>query len=157
MEKKKDTRFWLTTFFEEQEQTKHEYKSFQSQIENNGCLNVNTETGTVKIYTPELAVIFTSKELPARNMDTQTETTINGWEYLKTYIEGYKEGEQFFETEFKVPPNILYGENAEKYVRDIHLNFFHVQHTGLNEGWGYVKKHYPNILTHKAVKEFGYF
>ena len=157
MKQKKDIRFWLTTFSEEQEQTKHEYKSFKREIENNGCFKVKTETDTVKIYTPELAVIFTSKELPSRNMDTQTETNINGWEYLKTYIEAYKEGEQYFETEFKVSPNTLYGVNAEQYVRDIHLNFFHVKHTGINEGWGYVKKQYPIILTHKAVKEFGYY
>lgn len=154
---KKDTRFWLTTFFEEQEQTKHEYKVFKREIENNGCFKVKTETDTVKIYTPELAVIFTSNKLSARNMDTKTETIINGWDYLNTYIEAYKEGEQYFETEFKVSPNTLYGANAEQYVRDIHLNFFHVQHTGTNEGWSYVKKQYPIILTHKAVKEFGYY
>lgn len=154
---KKDTRFWLTTFFEEQEQTKHEYKVFKREIENNGCFKVKTETDTVKIYTPELAVIFTSNKLSARNMDTQTETIINGWDYLNTYIEAYKEGEQYFETEFKVSTNTLYGANAEQYVRDIHLNFFHVQHTGTNEGWSYVKKQYPIILTHKAVKEFGYY
>lgn len=157
MKQKKDTRFWLTTFSEGQEQTKHEYKSLKREIENNGCFKVKTETDTVKIYTPELAVILTSKELPTRNMDTQTETNINGWEYLKTYIEAYKEGEQYFETEFKVSPNTLYGANAEQYVRDIHLNFFHVKHNGINEGWGYVKKQYPIILTHKAVKEFGYY
>src|SRR5574344_2059789 len=154
---KKDTRFWLTTFFEEQEQTKHEYKVFKREIENNGCFKVKTETDTVKIYTPELAVIFTSNKLSARNMDTKTETNINGWDYLNTYIEAYKEGEQYFETEFKVSTNTLYGANAEQYVRDIHLNFFHVKHTGINEGWGYVKKQYPIILTHKAVKEFGYY
>lgn len=154
---KKDTRFWLTTFFEEQEQTKHEYKVFKREIENNGCFKVKTETDTVKIYTPELAVIFTSNTLSARNMDTKTETIINGSDYLNTYIEAYKEGEQYFETEFKVSTNTLYGANAEQYVRDIHLNFFHVQHTGTNEGWSYVKKQYPIILTHKAVKEFGYY
>lgn len=157
MKNKKDIRFWLTTFFEEQEQAKHPYKSFQREIVNNGYFIVKADTDTVKIYTPELAVIFTSKELPARNMDTKAETNINGWEYLKTYIEAYKEGEQYFETEFKVSPNTLYGANAEQYVRDIHLNFFHVKHTGINEGWGYVKKQYPLFLTHKAVKEFGYY
>lgn len=157
MKQKTDTRFWLTTFFEEQEQAKHPYKSYQREIDNNGCFIVKADTDTVKIYTPELAVIFTSKELPARNMDTQKETTVNGWEYLKTYIEAYKEGEQYFETEFKVSPNTLYGANAEQYVRDIHLNFFHIQHTKPNEGWGYVKNSYPFILTHKAVREFGYY
>ena len=141
MKSKKDTRFWLTTIYEKLEQTKQSYKSFQREIENNGCFIVKLDSDTVKIYTPELAVIFTSKELPARNMDTQKETTINGWEYLKTYIEAYKEGEQYFETEIKVSPDTLYGVNKEQYVRDIHLNFFHVQHTKIiNEGWGCVKK-----------------
>lgn len=157
MKQKKETRFELTTFIEKLEQTKHLYKSFQREIENNGCFKVKTETDTVKIYTPELAVILTSKELPTLNIDTQKETTVNGWEYLKTYIEAYKEGEQYFETEVKVSPNTIYGANAEQYVRDIHLNFFHVQHNGVDEGWGYVKKRYPTILTHKAVKEYGYY
>lgn len=157
MKQKKETRFELTTFIEKLEQTKHPYKSFQREIENNGCFKVKTETDTVKIYTPELAVILTSKELPTLNIDTQKETTINGWEYLKTYIEAYKEGEQYFETEVKVSANTIYGANAEQYVRDIHLNFFHVQHNGVDEGWGYVKKRYPTILTHKAVKEYGYY
>lgn len=157
MKQKKETRFELTTFIEKLEQTKHPYKSFQREIENNGCFKVKTETDTVKIYTPELAVILTSKELPTLNIDTQKETTVNGWEYLKTYIEAYQEGEQYFETEVKVSPNTIYGANAEQYVRDIHLNFFHVQHNGVDEGWGYVKKRYPTILTHKAVKEYGYY
>jgi len=157
MKQKKETRFELTTFIEKLEQTKHPYKSFQREIENNGCFKVKTETDTVKIYTPELAVILTSKELPTLNIDTQKETNINGWEYLETYIEAYKEGEQYFETEFKVSPNTLYGAYAEQYVRDIHLNFFHVQHNEVDEGWGYVKKRYPTILTHKAVKEYGYY
>jgi len=157
MKQKKDISFWLATFFEEQQQTKHPYKSYQREIENNGCFIVKIEAEPVKVYTPELALIFTSKKLPARNMDTQKEATLNGCEYLKTYIEAYKEGEQYFENEFKVTPDTLYGTNAEQYVRDIHFNFFHFKHTGANEGWGYVKKQYPIILTHKAVKDFGYY
>jgi hypothetical protein len=153
----KDVRFWLTTFFEKQEQATHQYKSYKREIECNGCFVVKTETDYLKIFTPELAAILLSKELPALNMDTKEETIINGWEYLKTYIEGYKEGEQYFNNEFKVSPNILYGANAEQYVRDIHLNYFHKQHIGTNEGWGYVKKQSPIILTHRTIREFGYF
>jgi len=84
---KTDTRYWLTSFVDEQEQAKHEYKGFQRQIEKNGCFLVKTETDTIKIYTPELAVLFTSKELPAKNLDNQKETTLDGWEYTNTYIE----------------------------------------------------------------------
>jgi hypothetical protein len=154
---KADNRYWINSFFDKQVQTTHEYKGFKRDIENNGCIVIKTKTDTAKIYTPELAVFFTSNELPARNMDTKKETTINGWEYLQTFIDAYKEGEQYFESEFKVSPSTLYGENAEQYVRDIHLNFFHVQHTALHEGWGYVKSQYPFILTYKAIREFGYY
>lgn len=153
----KDERFLLNSFFDEQEQTNPTYKSYKYQIENNGCFIVNVDKDNVKIYTPQLAVILTSNELSARNMETQTETTVNGTNYLNTYIEAYKEGEQYFEKEFKVSANTLYGENAEQYVKDIHLNYFHINHSGTIEGWGYVKKEYPIILTHKAVKEFGFY
>jgi hypothetical protein len=152
-----DARYWIASFFDKQVQTTHEYKGFKRDIENNGSIVINTKTDTAKIYTPELAVFFTSKELPARNMDTKTETTINGWEYLQTFIDAYKEGEQYFESQFKVSPSTLYGANSEEYVRDIHLNFFHVQHTAIHEGWGYVKSQYPFILTYKAIREFGYY
>ena len=153
----KDERFWLNSFFDEQEQTNPNYKSYKYQIDNNGCFIVNVDKDKVKIYTPELAVIFTSNKLSARNMETQTETTVKGRNYLNTYIEAYKEGELYFEKEFKVSANTLYGENAEQYVKDIHLNYFHINHLGTIEGWGYVKKNYPIILTHKAVKEFGFY
>jgi hypothetical protein len=90
-------------------------------------------------------------------METQTETTIDCWEYLQTYIEAYKEGEQYFESEFRVSPSTLYGANAEQYVRDIHFNFFHVNLKEGNKGWGYVKKAYPITLTHETIKKFGYY
>ncbi|WP_242093604.1 hypothetical protein [Aestuariivivens sediminicola] len=153
----KDIRYWLTSFSDQKEQDTHKYKSFQWQIENNGCFIINSNGETVKIYTPELAVIFTSNKLPVQNMDEQSETEINGRDYLETYIEAYKEGEQYFENEYKVPPGTLYGNNAEKYVKDIHINFFHIRHTEANEGWSYVKKQYPVILTYKAIREFGYY
>jgi hypothetical protein len=157
MKKKKDIKFGLTSILKKQEQTKPEYKYFKMEIENNGCCLVKTKTETVKIYSPELMVIFTTNELTARNMETQTETTVNGRNYLNSYIEAYKEGEQYFENEFKVSPNTLYGEKAEQYVKGIHLNYFHINHSGTFEGWGDVKKSYPFILTHEIIKKFGYY
>lgn len=156
-EKESDERFWLTTLFDEQAQTTHEYIGFKREIENHDWFNIKTENDTVKIYTPELALIFSSKELQARNMETKEDATINGFKYLTTYITAFKEGEQYFEKEFGISANTLYGANAEQYVRDIHLNFFHIPHTGGNSGWQYVKKTYPYILTHKAIKEYGFY
>jgi hypothetical protein len=141
----------------EQKQTKQLFKNFQWEIENNGAVVIKSESDSVKIYTPELAVILTTRALPVFNLETKTDTIINGLEYLKTYIEAYKEGERYFELEFKVSANTLYGANTEQYVRDIHHNYFHIQHNGTNEGWGYVKERIPIIFTYKSAKEFGYY
>ena len=157
MKNKQDIRFWLTTFVEEEAKITFEYKHFQNQIENNGCCLVKSNTDTVKIYTPELAVILISAKLTLTNMDSQKETIVNSIDYLNTFIKAYQKGEKYFENEFKVSPNTLYGVNAEQYLRDLHLNYFHVQHISSHQGWSYVKKSYPIILTHKAVKEFGYY
>lgn len=151
-----DYRFLINSNFWEQEKTKLELASFQSKINNEGFLNVEVEKETVKIYNPQLAVILNSNELPAKDLDNQTETTIDSWEYLKTFVAAYKEGEQYFETTFKVSPEIKFGAGAKNYVNEIHMNFFHLQHR-MNEGWVYVKKAEPLILTHNAVKEYGYY
>jgi len=151
-----DYRFSINSDFWEQERTKLELASFQSKINNEGFLNVEVKKETVKIYNPQLAVILTSNELPAKDLDTQAETTIDSCEYLKTFVAAYKEGEQYFETTFKVSPEIMFGAGAKNYVNEIHMNFFHLQHR-MNEGWVYVKKAEPLILTHKAVKEYGYY
>ena len=151
-----DYRFSINSDFWEQERTKLELASFQSKINNEGFLNVEVEKETVKIYNPQLAVILTSNELPAKDLDTQTETKIDSWKYLKTFVAAYKEGEQYFETTFKVSPEIMFGAGGKNYVNEIHMNFFHLQHR-MNEGWVYVKKAEPLILTHKAIKEYGYY
>lgn len=155
---KKDTRFWLRTFFEEQEQIKGEYKSFKREIENNGCFIVKVATDTVKIYTPELAVIFGSSNIQARNLDLKTDTIINGIDFIKSFVEGFKEGENYFKTEFSIDAKTMYGQNSELYVKNIHLNFFHVLHSDqIYKGWNFVKINYPILITKAIIKKYGYY
>jgi hypothetical protein len=158
MKQKKDTRYSLTNFYNEEE-LKPDYRYLKTYIKRTGFFIASSknEKFAVKIYTPELVVLFLSNSIKAENLDNNKTEEINGFDYFKTYIEAYKEGEQYFETEFKVSPNTLYGANAEQYVKNIYSNFFDVQHTQSIKGWGYVKKQYPNILTHNAVKELGYY
>lgn len=154
---KKDVKFRIKTFDDNKHYIIPEYKSYKYEIENNGSFVVNVKNDKVKIYTPELALILAFQELKALNTETKEETLIDSFDYLITYIEAYKEGERYFEENFSVSPNTLYGENAQQYIKDIHLNFFHIFHYGANEGWGFVKNNYPLILTHKVIKEFGYY
>lgn len=155
--KQKDTAYLLEFFDDETKLKETNYKSFQRNIQLNGFSFATIGNDKVKIYTAELGLILTSKELLAFDTSTSKETTINGWEYLETYIEAYKEGKQYFENEFKVSPDTIYGTNAEQYVRDIHENYFHIQHAPTRIGWVSVKQNFPFLLTHRAIKEFGYF
>lgn len=151
----KDTRFEISAYLEEK--ATNGYISLQRELDINGFIVCKSDTDIVKIYSCELALILSSKELPAYNIDLNMETQINGLEYLNTYIEGYKKGEIYFEDEWRVSRDTLYGVKAEQYVKDLHSNYFHIRHSGVNEGWGYVKQQFPFLLTHKAVKEFGYY
>jgi hypothetical protein len=152
-----ESRFDVSSITEIQEKSKSPYKNFKREILNNGCFNIKVDSNNYKVYTPELSVIFFSNDITALNLDTQKETIISGWDYLKSYIEGYKKGEQFFESEYKISPDALYGENADLYVRDIHNNFFHSKINGISKGWSYVKKLKLNILTNEIVVECGYY
>jgi hypothetical protein len=145
--------YFLTTFDEKTEQSRPPYTTYKNQIENNGFIKVNN----VKIYTPELTVILTAKNLTVENIQLQIETKINCSEFLQTYIKGYNEGEQYFENEFKISTNTLYSENAQHYIKNLHLNYYHIQHKAPYEGWIFVKNFYPLILSHNEIESFGYY
>lgn len=150
-------RFYLTGILNGGLNENNEYRNYKKQVEMHGYVLMKLEQEQVRIYTAEMAYILASKQLTANNLDTDTEVQINGFEYLKAYVKAYREGEQYFESEFKVSPNTLYGENAKQYVSDLHLNFFHVKHTQSSFGWVFVKNSYPFILTENAVKEYGFY
>lgn len=154
---KKDPRYFLITFFNEEEQATNNYKHLKQSINERGFFGINSDNRLFKVYTPEIALIFSRTTFEVENMETQKKTLINTFDFFKTYIEAYKEGEQYFENEFKLSVNGMYGENAKLYVKDIHDNYFHVQHESLQEGWIYIKKSYPFILTHESIKKFGYY
>lgn len=153
MEDKKDTRFQIKASFNKEGPAKYEYKSFQEEIKNNGGFTVNK----VRIYTPELTFILFSKELPAFNMDTKEQIILNCFPYFETYVKAFNEGVKYFDNEFAILPNTLYGVNAKQYVRDIHFNYFHKRLKGSFTGWHFVEEQYPGILTHKEISKFGYY
>lgn len=155
--KKQDTRFWITIFADHKQSTIPEYRSYKNQIENNGYFSLIVGSDNVKIYTPELAILLSSKSIKGVNLNTQQEVEIKCFDYLKTYIDGFKDGEKYFEKDFSVTPNILYGTNAEQYIRDLHANYYHINQTGAQVGWSYVKKQVPIIITHKIIKDFGFY
>ena len=146
--KPKDIRYWVDRkIFDDPD-----YESMKRQILENGLMIVNS----IPVYTPELVFYFASKELQVRNMDTKMDVSINGYDYFSTYEIGFTEGVKYFKTKYELPPSVIYGTNAEPYVRDIHQNYFHSIKQNF-EGWSECKKTFPFIITHKEIKKYGYY
>lgn len=155
--KKKDSKYWLSTLFEEKARNTHEYKTFQREINNHGYFIIESDKGKVKVYTPELVYIFATDNLTVIDKGTKEIGTLNGYEYMQTYIEGFLEGVKEFESTIAVPTSVLYGPNAEQYVRDIHHNYFHNEHRSNVKGWNNVKTNFPIILTHQIIRQYGFY
>lgn len=109
-QKKKDSSYFLTTFENYEAQTSEDFARVKDNIDTNGHFIVDG----VKVYSTELAFIFCSNALPARNLDTQKETSIKGYGYIKSYVEGYNEGIKYFDSKY-----------SKEDERDIHINYFH--------------------------------
>ncbi|MBY0436304.1 MAG: hypothetical protein K2U26_19590 [Cyclobacteriaceae bacterium] len=146
---KKDIRYWLTGFGNEDipTSTTVDYEKLKDIIVENGHFIANTKTDRVKIYSPKLAFILCSDALPSTNMDTNTQTNINGNDYLQSYVEGYNEGIKYFDSKY-----------SKDDVRDIHINYFHSGYEG-DRGWNIVKTENITflVITHKGVKKVGYY
>lgn len=156
MKQDKDIGFDISAFLESAGNANHFYV-YQWQIENNGCFKIKQDDDLVKVFTPQLSLVLLTREIATFDKEQNIETIINGLDYINSYVEGFKKGEQYFEAKFQVSADVRYGANAEDYVMDIHDNYFHRQHITGFEGWGFVKSNFPITLTHKRVWEFGYY
>jgi hypothetical protein len=156
MNSNKETSYLLNELFEGSTQAKNQLKHFEREIKLNGFVTAAAGENTAKIYTPQLAHILTSEhkvQVIAGNKKTQ----ISGLKYWQAYFEGFKQGENYFEHEFKPNASTLYGGQVEKYVTDLHNHYWHSKVLGSFEGWASVKFNYPFVLNQKSIKEFGYY
>lgn len=138
-----------------------EYKHYKDEIKFNRSAVVisqgEIEDRKYNFYTPELILIITTENLEAIDRETKKEVTINGWQFFDSFKEGYEAGVQYFESEYSILPDTLYGKHAELYIKDLHLNYFHIRHSGMKEGWHFVKNSYPLVISTKTIKEWGYY
>ncbi len=147
---KNDIRYFLSGSFEQDPF----YTRYKAMIEKQGSIQVKDSDNIVRIYNPYLFFTLTTKELPVLDVATKKETTINGIDYLKTFILGFNEGMEYFTREFAVSPDTIYGSS---YIDDIHYNYFHAKHhEGLN-GWQGIKGSHPLVFNHQSIKKFGYY
>lgn len=129
------------------------YSSAKREIEN----KEHSLFDGIKIFTPELSALFSTEEIIVKNKVTGENKTINGFDLFKLYKTSFNEGQKYFDENYNVPPKIIYGENADAYIQDLHDNYFHVRHSGANEGWVFVKKFYPIFLSNEGISKHGYY
>ncbi len=146
-----DTRYFLHTLFDGVAQRTPNYEFHKLKIENRGCSIING----VRVYRPELAIIFELNEIPVRDMDKRN-VVIDTRPYLEEYVSAFHEGERYFDANFVPSPNIVFGSGGHQYMVDLHAKYFHAGHHG-RDGWNFVKNQYPVILTFDVIREFGYY
>lgn len=151
----KDTRYWIQDTMQLIKNGNPEYVGLERIVKENGCIIVNTGNEKVRIYTPELAYTLLY-ELTATNMDTQEEGILRKSEYFDSFVNGYNEGLLLFKNDFHVSNDTLYS-SSEKYVANLHFQYYHLENDDTSDGWQFVRKLYPFIITHKAVKKYGHY
>lgn len=146
-EDKKDVRYRFYPHLEELHA--NEYDVMKHHFDEHGCFEINE----AKLYNIELAILFQTEEAKLFNLDTKQSETINGKEYLWTFLEGYKEGEQ----KMQIIEKGIHSENAQAYILDLHNNYYHNKVNGNFEGWNYVKKINIFSFTYKEIKYYGMY
>ncbi len=151
----KDDRFWIEDAMQVIKKDSSDYKSLENQIRESGQLSANTGNEIVKIFTPELVFIFFF-DFSARNMETEEQTSLRRSEYFDSYVSGFDKGATYFKNEFHVSNDILYSPES-KYVENLHFQYYHLENDDTHEGWQFVRKRYPTIVTHKEVMKYGFY
>lgn len=133
------------------------YSFLINYIKEKGFFVINSNLKPAKIFTPELAYVLLNQNLQIKNFKTDTVKYINGTYLWATYIEAYSQGEKYFKVEYKASSEILYGSNCESYIKNLHYKYHHDLTVNPYEGWKFVKKYYPELITHKQIALFGFY
>lgn len=153
----KNTRYFLTTFHDKTEQNRIDYKDFEWIIKEGGRLPFKTNGITVYFYNPQIAYILCNENLIVENLDSKEKISINGNIFTQTYVNSFIEGEKYFDSEYKVSPDTLYGDKADTYVNDLKEKYFHSKIKAVYSGWWYVKNTTFTSLSQKVINEIGYY
>ncbi len=135
----------------------NQYNYLAESIKKYGYFTIINNGKDYKVYSPALAYLFTSKDLKVTDRNLKTEVIFDNNLHMGIYFNGYNLGEMDFEKEYTISLNVMYGENAQHYIKDLHQNYFHVQHKYLQGSWDKVKKTMPIIITHQLIFTLGYY
>lgn len=124
------------------------------QISEIGHFSINYRGSHAKVYIGSLAAFLVAEKIEVKNLDKQVIESVNGTAYLNHYVTEFKRGAEYFDSRYRVSPNILFGSEAKEFGESLHHQYFHSKKE--LGGWNYWKKWVPQIITHKVVGDYGY-
>jgi hypothetical protein len=103
------------------------------------------------VYVYELYQILTTKEIPYY----KGSRTFNGFDFIEDYVKGYEKGIKYFNAEFKINPDTLFG-NRDTFINNLHICYYHKAPTEKDKGWVYFIHSYPTIVNINAIEKYGF-
>lgn len=119
--------------------------------------------GNIKFFTPHMvALLLTEEPIPVFNIDKNREpATISSKPYLETYMAGYKEGVEFFNTNYSLVHNVeiksLYEGKPDFYVNALKSKYFakDIEDEATDNHWNFVTIKDLYLISHKEIKKYG--
>lgn len=141
--------FWISDYIQTQIDNNTDlYKFFKKNIDRSGYYRIKVKENPIaKIYTSELAMVLCGNEIDG----------INTFPYLESYSIAFSKGVEYFKENHFPTTKILYGEYAKLYVKDVHNNYFHINHGNGFIGWNKVKRMHPCNLYINNIEDYGFY
>ena len=109
-----------------------------------------------KCYSAGLAHLFRYTS-DVKNLDTDEVVSFDRKAYQKTFGESFEEGVKYFNHNFKVSASTIYNGTSKALIQDFINHYYHKEILGHIEGWNGIKGVYPQVFTHKTLKNIGYY
>jgi len=135
---------------------KRSLRTWQTQIDLNGRVQMNIDELTVYCYSAELASILIANEFDAINLDTNRKVKIRGSEWLQSFVDGYQQGVEDFKSDHKASPDTLHGAGSSVYLENLIYKYKEAPNK-LGAGWEIVKSKRLYALHHPTLNQFGYY
>jgi hypothetical protein len=135
---------------------KRSLRTWQTQIDLNGRVQMNIDELTVYCYSAELASILIANEFDAINLDTNRKVKIRGSEWLQSFVDGYQQGVEDFKSDHKASPDTLHGAGSSVYLENLIYKYKEAPNK-LGAGWEIVKSTRLHALRHDTLKKIGYY
>lgn len=113
----------------------------------NVSIQLTINKSKYEVFVPELFNILNAKEIPLTDG-----RVIDGTQYVDVYIEGYKNGVEYFKNEF---PETHLMMNSDFYFSSLHYCYFH-KAPNFSNGWAYWINSYPMSISAKEIERYGF-